>query len=68
MMIVVHEFVAPAEQIAVEPAALCTAGSYYVRKPLREERSFVLQRSGDGGWTLRGSDVDNSICVLFPLA
>jgi hypothetical protein len=32
-----------------EPAALCTAGSDYVRKPLPEERGFVMQRSGDGG-------------------
>jgi len=53
MMIVLHEFVAPAEQIAIEPAVLCTAGSDYVRAPLREGRGFA-QRSGDGGRTLRG--------------
>jgi hypothetical protein len=54
MMIVLHEFVAPAVQIAIEPAVLCTAGSDYVRAPLREGRGFAMQRSGDGGRTLRG--------------
>ena len=54
MMIVLHEFVAPAEQIAIEPAVLCTAGPDYVRAPLREGRGFAMQRSGDGGRPLRG--------------
>jgi len=66
MMIVVHELVAPAAQIAVEPAAFCTAGSDYVRKTPPGEARF--RHAAVGGWgALRGSDVDNSNCVLLPL-
>jgi hypothetical protein len=32
----------------LEPAALCAAGSFYVRGRLREERCFAMQRSGAG--------------------
>jgi len=56
MMIVVHELVAPAAQIAVEPAAFCTAGSDYVRKTPPGEARF--RHAAVGGWgALRGSDV-----------
>ena len=48
-----------------EPAALCTAGSDYVRERLREERGFTTQRSGGGA--LHGSDVDNRSPLLMPV-
>jgi hypothetical protein len=32
----------------LEPAALCAAGSFYVKEQLRGERGFAMQRSGAG--------------------
>src|SRR6266568_3315874 len=50
----------------LEPAALCAAGSFYVRE--RDSgRSEVSPCSGRGQ-ALRGSDVDNSISVLVALS
>jgi allophanate hydrolase len=55
-----------AEQFVFEPAALCTAGSDYVRERLREERGFAMQRSGEGR-ALPGSDVANRFLSLMPV-
>ena len=63
VMIVAHGSWVTAWQIASEPAALCTAGSDYVRERLQGGARFRLQRSGRDR-ALRGSDVDNSISVI----
>src|SRR5262249_19564240 len=43
----------------IEPAALCAAGSNYVRKRLREERGFAKQRLGrDGAAWIRRRQFD----------
>ena len=66
MMFVVHEFVAPAEQLPLSrrhfvPPALTTSGN------LGEGARFRYAAMGGWGRALHRSDVDNSNCVLFPL-